>query len=263
MNYETLTCQLDDAGILLVSIDNPPVNVMTQTTFVELRDVFTDWAKFADQVRAVILTGNGKHFAAGGDVEELRSIGSSDPDIKLRNIREAYWAVLDCPVPVIGALKGSALGGGAALAAVCDVLVAASGARIGLPELNVGVVGGAAHLMRILPQQFVRWMFLTGASVPVERVQPLGGVLEVVPEDELLDTARRLCHETTRFSRVAVEFAKRDLNVAEQTQLRSRYELEQQLTKELVNYADSWEAATAFIEQRPPSYRNDRSLRHG
>lgn len=261
--YTTLGVEQDDDGVLTVWLDNPPVNAMTQEMFVEVGRLFRSLPSTYPAARAVVLTGRGRHFSAGGDIGELRDIGTGDSDAKFRNIRECYWAVLDCPLPVVAALHGAALGGGAALAAVCDVLVAAPDATLGVPEINVGIMGGAGHMMRLLPQQIVRWMFLTGRPLTAPRLEALGAVVEVVPQEELVSTARVIGRDIAAHSRIAVDFARRDLRIAEESNLKEVYEREQGLTRELGGYADSREAATAFLERRPPVFRNDESRHDG
>lgn len=262
--YTTLAVDQDHDGILTVWLDNPPVNAMTQQMFGEVDRLFRSLPSTHPAVRAVVVTGRGRHFSAGGDLAELRDISLGDSDAKLRTIRECYWAVLDCPLPVVGALHGAALGGGAALASVCDVLLAAPGATVGVPEINVGVMGGAGHMLRLLPQQIVRWMFLTGRPLAAPRLRELGAVVDVVAaDDDLVPAARALAREIAAHSRIAVDFAKRDLRVAEESNLKDVYEREQALTRELGGYADAWEAATAFIERRPPVFRHDASRRDG
>jgi enoyl-CoA hydratase len=251
------------SGVLTVWLDNPPVNAMTQRMFVELAQCFRALPEARPDVRAVVLTGRGRHFSAGGDLAELREISRGDSDAKLRNIREAYWAVLRCPLPVVGALHGAALGGGAALAAVCDVLVADTGATLGVPEINVGLMGGAGHMLRLLPQQIVRWMFLTGRPLTAPRLRELGAVVDVVAEGQSVQAARETAGDVAAHSRIAVDFAKRDLRIAEESHLEEIYEQEQGLTRELGGYADAFEAATAFIERRSPSFRHDGSRRDG
>jgi enoyl-CoA hydratase/carnithine racemase len=261
MTFETLELEHAD-GVVTVWLNNPPVNAMSQTMFIEVARLFSSIPTELPATRAVIVVGRGQHFSAGGDIAELREISVGASDVKLRNIRNAFWAILDCPLPVVGVLHGAALGGGAALAAVCDVLIATPDATLGLPEINVGIMGGAGHMMRLLPQQIVRWMFLTGRPLSADRLFALGAVIQVVSDEERHEAAHAICRQIISNSRVAVDFAKRDLRIAEQSNLKQVYELEQGLTRELGKYADSREAGTAFLERRRPAYRNDMSLRN-
>jgi enoyl-CoA hydratase len=256
--FTTLRCA-DVGPVLHVTLDNAPVNAMTQTMFSEIAEAFRGLAT-RDRVRAVALTADHRHFSAGGDISELRDIGAGG-DARLKVIRDCYWAVLQCPVPVVAGIHGKALGGGAALASVCDILYCEPTAEVGLPELKVGVMGGAGHMMRILPQQVVRRMFLTGEPLSAQRLHELGAVTGIVTRDDLKETVVAEATRIAEFSSVAVRYAKQDLAIAEATQLPARYELEQLLTRELGNYADSYEAGTAFLERRAPIFLHDRSLR--
>jgi enoyl-CoA hydratase/carnithine racemase len=102
----------------------------------------------ADDVRVVILAGRGKHFCAGTDLDDFATTMPDNADERMWQVREAFFAIQDCPVRVIGAVQGTAVGTGLAVAASCDYVIAAVDARIGLPEITVGVMGGARHLAR-------------------------------------------------------------------------------------------------------------------
>lgn len=252
--YSTLEHEIDDDGVLSVWMNNPPVNAMTALMFHELAACFSEISDAGTEIGAVVLAGRGRHFSAGADLTELASAVSNNPPSRQKSIREAYWAVYDCPVPVVAAVQGAALGSGAAVAAVCDFIIAAQGARIGLPEITVGMTGGAAQLSRILPQQVVRWMLLTGEPVPVEKLIAHGGVLDVVPPEEVMEQAKASCRLIVRHSRVAVTFAKSGLKAVARLDVKDGYEFEQLLSTQLSNHPDATEALTAHIERRPPVF---------
>jgi enoyl-CoA hydratase len=157
-------------------------------------------------------------------------------------------------VPVIGAVQGTAVGTGLAIAASCDFIVAAQGARLGVTEIAVGVMGAAKHLSRLVPQPVMRWMFFSAEPLPAEELVKYGAVLAVVPESELLDEARRRALTICKHSPVAIRFAKRSLNQIEFMDLKNGYEFEQGLSGELSAYEDSKEAQRAFLERRAPRY---------
>ena len=146
-----VTAELRD-HIVTVTLDRPPVNAVTTDTLAELRDVFSVLGDDRD-VRVAILTAAGtKAFMAGVDLKTVGDRGPLDelpPALVLDRghvARDAMWSIVDCPVPVIGAINGPALGAGLAIAACCDILVAAEGARFGTTEINVGLLGASAHL---------------------------------------------------------------------------------------------------------------------
>ncbi len=237
-------------------LDRPPVNAVNQAMYRELRALFADLEELARpaDLRAVVLAGRGPHFCAGNDLAEFRTLTPENSSERMREVREAFWAIYDCPLPVIGAAQGTSVGTGLALLACCDFIVAAVGARLGLTEIAVGVMGGAKHLSRLVPEPLMRWMFLSGDPLPVEELAPFGAVLAVVEPERLLTEAQQRARVISRHSPVAIRFAKRSLNRIEFSDLKQGYEYEQSLTGELSGYADSKEAVDAFFERRKPRY---------
>lgn len=254
MEYQHLQWELD-GPVATVWLARPPVNAVNQEMYEEIQRLFFGIGQLGDDVRVVVLAGEGRHFCAGNDLEEFTTLDSQNSRKRMFNAREAFWAIYTCDVPVIAAVHGSALGTGLAIAASCDLVVAADGARLGLPEINVGVMGGAKHLSRLVPQAVVRRMFYTGEPVAASEMVPHGGVLKVVPQDQLLDTARSLARDIARHSPVALRYAKRSLTTIEFMDLKEGYEFEQGLTGELSDHPDSKEAVAAFLEGREPTYR--------
>jgi enoyl-CoA hydratase len=202
----------------------------------------------------VVLAGRGPHFCAGNDLTEFQTLDPGNAPDRLKLAREAFWAIYDSPLPVIAAVHGVAVGSGLAIAASCDMVVAAEGARFATPEVNVGVLGGAKHLSRLVPQGVVRLMHYTSDLYPVEKLLPYGGIVEIVPEERLLETAQGLARSIARHSPVTLQLAKRSLNGIEYMDLKPGYEFEQGLTQELSGYEDSKEAVNAFLERRSPNY---------
>lgn len=227
---------------------------MDQRMYAEIRELFTHLGVHLPDARVVVLTGEGRHFCGGNDPEEFRTMDPGNAPERMKLVREAFWAIYDAPLPVIAAVHGVAVGTGLALAASCDLIVAAEGARLGTPEINVGVMGGAKHLSRLLPQPLVRLLHFTGEPLAAEEFVRHGGVLTVVPRGRLLEEAYALAARMTRHSPVALRYAKRSLNAIEYDDLKSGYEYEQGLTGELSGHADAKEAVTAVVEKRSPHY---------
>lgn len=243
-----------EAFIATVWLDRPPVNAVNQEMYREIRRLFSDISVLGDDVRVIVLTGAGKHFCAGNDLNEFLSMTPENAPERMLEVREAFWSIHDCPLPVVGAIQGIAVGTGLALAASCDFAVAAAEARLGVTEIAVGVMGAAKHLSRLVPQPKLRWMFLSGEPAPVEDLVGLGALVAVVAPEELLTEARRRAAVIAKHSPVAIRFAKRSLNQIEFMDLKSGYEFEQALSGELSAYDDSKEAQRAFFERRPPQY---------
>lgn len=244
----------EDSPIATVWLNRPPVNATDQQLYGEIREFFSHITSYLPQARAVVLAGKGKHFCAGNDLADFQTMNPENAPKQLKLAREAFWAIYDSPVPVIAAVHGVAVGSGLAIAASCDLVVAAEGASFATPEVNVGVLGGAKHLSRLVPQGIVRLMHYTGNLYSAEELLPYGGIVEIVPEGQFLDHARTLARSIARHSPVTLQLAKRSLNGIEYMDLKAGYKFEQGLTRELSAYDDSKEAVNAFLEKRTPIY---------
>lgn len=246
--------------VATVTLDRPPVNAVDQSVFEEIAEVFETVADDRD-VRVAIFTAAGERAFMGG--ADLKSGGRPEPDeVPPRSLvdpgyaaRRAMWAILDCPVPVIAAVNGHALGAGVAFVAVCDIILAAEGARFGTPEINVGLLGASSHLSTLVPRHKARELFFTGEQIAAEELHRLGSVREVVPRDELLARARELAGVLAEKSPIAMRLAKESMNRTEDLPLKEAYRLEQDYTNRLLRFDDSAEARAAFREKRDPEWR--------
>ena len=240
--------------VAIVTLRRPPVNAVNQAMYAEIRELFSRMDEFCPGIAVVILRGEGEHFSAGNDLDEFLTLTPENSAGRMKLVREAFSAIYDCPVPVIAAVHGHALGTGVALVGSCDLVVCAESAHFGTPEVGVGVMGGAKHLSRLVPQQVVRLMYLTADPVPAAELARYGGVVRIVPDTELLDAAFELAERIARHSTVAVRTAKQSLNTIEYMELKPGYEFEQRLTGQLAGTDDSKEARRAIIEKRPPRF---------
>ena len=255
MDTQFIRCDVQDY-IALITMDRPPVNAVNAQFHQELMLV-CDTISDRDDVRVAILTGAGRIFCAGADIKERAGREREPGEIwqHSRNAREAFHAIVECRVPVIGALNGAALGAGLAIAASCDILIASENAVLGLPEINVGLLGGGRHTMRLFGHSKARRMMFTGQRLSGAELYRLGVVEECVPPERLLDTAHTLASEIAAKSPVAIRLAKHAMNAIEFMSLRDGYRFEQNMTAELSRYEDSKEAMRAFVEKRPPVFK--------
>lgn len=241
-------------GIVTVWLNRPPVNAVNVEMYDEIRQAFTDPDALAGDVRVIVLGGRGKHFCGGNDLDEFATMTPDNADERMWHVREAFFAIQDCPVPVIGMVQGSALGTGLCLAAACDYVIAADTARMGLPEITVGVMGGARHLGRWVSQPTVRRAFFTGTPLPAAELHRLGAIYAVVPADELPAAVRAEAEIIAGFSPTAMRVAKRGLNAIEHAGIKGGYAYEQRLTAQMSGHPDSKEALAARRERRDASY---------
>ena len=255
MKTEIIRCEIAD-HIALVTMDNPPVNAQDQKFHEEMMLVF-DTISDMDDVRVAVLTGAGKTFSAGANIKnkagEERQPG--DAWAHNRRARECFHSIMECRKPVIGALNGAALGAGLAVAASCDILIASEKASLGLPEIDVGLMGGGRHAMRLFGHSLIRRVMLTGYRVPGEELYRRGIVEACVPAEELMDAAMDLARTIAAKSPVASRIAKHALNTIEEMSLRDGYRFEQNMTYDLSSYEDSKEAMLAFAEKRAPVFK--------
>jgi len=247
--------------VAIVTIDRPPVNAMNRQMFDEIQAAF-DALNNRQDVRVAILTGAGKCFCAGADMKARSASleGQQTPRLGAmwahsRAAREAFNAILECSVPVICAINGPALGGGLALVASCDILIASENAVLGLPEIDVGLLGGGRHTQRLFGVYKARKMMYTGERIGAAELYRLGIIEKVVPADELMAEALRLAQVIAGKSPLAIRLAKHALSTIEFMDLRDGYRFEQNMTHELTGSEDAKEAARAFIEKRKPAFK--------
>jgi enoyl-CoA hydratase len=244
-------------NVAIVWLARPPVNAVNQAMYREIKALFGEVARLGPGVKVIVLAGEGRHFCAGNDLNEFATLTPENSAGRMAEVRAAFFAIQEAPLPVIGAVQGVALGTGLAIAASCDFVVAAETARLGVPEISVGVMGGARHLSRLLPEPWVRWMYLTGEPLPASRLLELGAVVDVVAEDHLIESAVAHAARIARHSGVAIRTAKRSLNAVETMDLQPGYAFEQSLTGELSGHPDSIEAVRATLERRPPRFSSE------
>ena len=255
MQTETVKCDIRDF-IAVVTMDRPPVNAQNSQFHNDMASVF-DTLSDREDVRAIILTGAGRCFSAGADIKERagKPREAGDNWQHNRRARECFHAVMECQKPVIGAINGPALGAGLAVAASCDILVAAEEAIIALPEINVGLLGGGRHAMRLFGHSRAHRMLFTGYQVTGAEMYRLGVAECCVPANELMDAAMAIAGEIAARSPVAMRLAKHSMNAIEEMSLRDGYRFEQNMTVELSSTEDSKEAMKAFIEKRKPVFK--------
>jgi enoyl-CoA hydratase/carnithine racemase len=251
-------------GIVTVRLANPPLNMLTRPMMRELQATFVGFAADRD-VRAVVLAAEGdRAFCAGLDLN--RRLDGSDgegvdrepsPQELLdhgRLWRETQWAVRHCPVPVIAAVEGAAVGGGFGLVGVCDIIFASERARFGLTEINVGLLGGASKALRMLGPFKARTLFFTGELLPASELYRLGAVEEVTPPGQAEARALTFAQTLAQKSPIAMRLSKESIVRIENMGLEEAYRTEQDYTVRLSTFNDAREAMAAWVEKREPHW---------
>jgi enoyl-CoA hydratase len=240
--------------VLTVTIDAPPVNAFTMARYEELTRLITD-ASARDDIHCIILTATGtRAFCAGLDLHEFLNTPVSQDDRRQEIGVRCFRAITDCPVPIIAAVNGAALGAGAVFASLCDIRIASELATFGLPEINVGRCGGAAYVARHVSPGVVRQMFFTGKALSATEALRVGLVQEVVPAGELTTSALALAEAIAAKSPLGLRLGKKALNESEFLPADEGYAVEQRYSAQLVLTEDSREALRSVVEKRAPVF---------
>jgi enoyl-CoA hydratase/carnithine racemase len=252
------SCRIEE-GIALVTLDHPPVNALTPELLTELAGTF-DALATDDAVKSVVLTGAGRFFVAGADIRVLASISSSvEGEAMARQGQITLNKIEALDKPVIAAINGVCLGGGLELAMCCHIRLAAEGARLGQPEINLGIMpgfGGTQRLPRLVGQSKAMELILTGEPISAREAMRLGLVSQVTAGDDLLRHAQGLARTLAMKSHVALRASLRAIRLGTALNLSEGLALEARLFGELCDTEDRKEGTAAFLEKRPPRFKN-------
>lgn len=255
MNYSQLQLELKcDVGIITINRAEKR-NSMDADSWLELQRAIRDMNQ-NDQVRAIVVTGKGEQsFAAGADITWIKErvpldiYGSAVQDVLL-DVYRSYK-------PVIAAVNGYALGGGCELMIACDIRIASEKAKIGQPEINLGILpagGGTQQLTKLIGLAKAKELILTGKVITAKEALDIGLVNEVVPHDEVMDKAMEVAHLIASKPPVAIKLAKIALNESATADLSSGMALEKSLQAVLFGTKDKAEGVDAFFEKRAAKF---------
>ena len=257
MAYQTIIVDIDD-HIARVTLNRPDaMNAINLEMIRELADAFTE-LDANEKVRAIIVTGSEKAFAAGMDVSDMAS--KSFVDVFSTDIFSAEVQKIErCRTPMIAAVSGYALGGGCELAMMCDFIIASETAKFGQPEINLGIVagmGGTQRLTRFVGKSKSMEMHLTGRFMDAEEADRSGLVSRVVPAKRLMDEATAAAEKIAEKSSITAMAVKEAVNRAYETTLREGTLHERRLFQMLFATTDQTEGMEAFLEKREPNFRD-------
>jgi enoyl-CoA hydratase/carnithine racemase len=243
-------------GIATIRLDRPPMNALNTQVQEELRAAAA--AATADpEVRAVIVYGGEKVFAAGADIKEMADMSYVDMAARAADLSAALGAFARIPKPVVAAITGYALGGGCELALACDWRVVADDAKLGQPEIKLGIIpgaGGTQRLARLVGPARAKDIVLSGRMVDAEEALRIGLADRVVPAAEVYDTAVALVRPYTEGPAQAVRAAKLAIDGGLEMDLASGLAWESQLFAALFATEDKREGMAAFVEKRKPRF---------
>ena len=257
MGYHTITVEIDDY-VALIRLNRPDaLNALNSELLGELSSALVD-ADANDKVRCIVITGSEKAFAAGADIKEMST--KTFVDVYNENLFVAPTETIsNIRKPIIAAVSGYALGGGAELAMACDFIICADNAKFGQPEINLGVIpgiGGTQRLTRFVGKSKSMDMNLTGRFMDAEEAERSGLVSRVVPTAKLIPEAMAIARKIAEKSQVAVKAAKECVNRSYETTLREGLQFERRLFHALFSTEDKKEGMAAFLEKREPQFRD-------
>jgi enoyl-CoA hydratase len=243
--------------VTLLTLDRPKaLNALDVKTLEELVGVCAGLRESAD-VRAVVLTGEGRAFAAGADIAEMRALTPLAAEAFSRLGHRAMAAFEELEIPTIAAVNGFALGGGCELACACDWIYASEQARFGQPEVNLGLIpgfGGTSRLTRRVGMAWAKELALSGEPIDAETALRIGLANRVFPAEELLDAAIAAGETIARRGPLAVAAAKRVIQASADADISLAHRIEQTAFGLISATADRNEGMDAFLEKRDPNF---------
>jgi enoyl-CoA hydratase/carnithine racemase len=246
---EFITTERQDNGVELIRFNRPPMNALSAEFLAELTDHATALAADAD-LKAVVVTGSEKVFAAGAEISQL--LDSDAPLIE--NFRRAFDALAAIPRPVIAAVSGFALGGGLEAALACDFRLASQNARLGVPEIALGVfpgAGGTQRLARLIGPTKAKDLIWTGRHVRADEALAIGLVDRVVPVEGYLDAALEWAGSFAPGAVVAMGLSKKAVDGGLDGSLEAGLDLEKTLFRQVIVTEDAEVGIKSFFENGP------------
>ncbi len=240
-------------GVGTIRLDRPKMNALDAQMQEEIRAV-ADEAADRDDVKAVVIYGGERVFAAGADVKEMAAMSHTDMVKRSHKLTSAFTAVARIPKPVVAAVTGYALGGGCELALCADIRVAADDATLGQPEVLLGIIpgaGGTQRLSRLVGPSRAKDIIFTGRFVKAEEALRIGLVDKVVPADQVYDEAMKWAAQFAKAATYAVRAAKESIDRGLEVDLETGLEIERQQFAALFATQDRSVGMDSFVENGP------------
>jgi enoyl-CoA hydratase len=256
MSFETILVETRNrVGVITLNRPNA-LNALNAALIDELGRAVSAFDE-DPEIGAILLTGSQKAFAAGADIKEMAAL--SFVDVFMKDYAASLGRIAAARKPVIAAVAGYCLGGGCELAMLCDFILAADTARFGQPEITLGVIpgmGGTQRLTRLVGKAKAMELILTGRMMNAEEAERAGLVARIVPAASLLEEAFKTAEKIAGLSLPAVMMAKEAVNQALETGLSEGILFERRLFHALFATEDQKEGMAAFVEKRPPRFKN-------
>ena len=258
--YTTLDCTRVSDHVLQVCLNRPEVgNALNTQMAVELLNLWTRLTEDPGKLRCVVFTGAGpKIFCGGGDLKERNGMTPQAWQHQHEIFERLYWAMIDLPLPVVGAINGHAYGGGLEMALCCDFLYASQAARFAFPEVTLGIMpgmGGTQNLPRALGERRAKELTLTGRAFTAQEGLAWGLLNQVVEPDQVLALALETAQRIAANAPLAVRQIKKSIRYGGQMELHTAFRFEVEAYNRLVDTDDRREGVAAFNEKRPAEFK--------
>lgn len=257
--YDTLSLTREGDHVLIVTLNRPDsANALNTRMGQEVLALFHGLLLDAKGLRCVVLTGAGERaFCAGGDLRERD--GMTDETWARQHVifEQAYYTLMDCPIPVIAAVNGAAFGGGCEMALACDFILASTVARFALTEARLGIIpgaGGTQNLPRAVGARRARQIIYSAQPFSAAQAADWGMVNEVLEPEALLPRALELAHTIAANAPISIRQAKRAIGLGVETDLKTGLAIEVEAYNRCVPSEDRHEGVRAFNEKRPPVF---------
>lgn len=257
-NNTILKLDIQEDGVAIIQIDRPEAR---NALNLELRQQLSATFQSLDQdptVRAIVITGGDKVFAAGADIKDFTT--ATTAQMYLRHTEQYWQSIVDCRKPIIAAVNGYALGGGCELAMHADIIIAGQSAKFGQPEVKLGLMpgaGGTQRLLRAIGKFKTMLLVLSGQFITAAEASQMGLVSEVVEDDQTIRHAIEIAQTIAGFSPIAVQQIKEVTNLGQDLSLQGALTLERKAFQILFDTKDQKEGVNAFFEKRPAEYRGE------
>lgn len=257
MNFNNILIDIEDS-LAIVTLNRPDkLNALNRETLRELRQALEE-LRLKSDIRVLILTGSGpKAFVAGADISEFAGFDAHQgSELAQKGHDEVMNFIENYPKPIIAAINGFALGGGLELAMAAHIRLASENAKLGLPEVSLGVIpgyGGTQRLAQLVGKGLALEMVTSASAIDAQKAKEIGLVNEMVPQETLLDAAKSLAQKIAKNSPVAINYAIQAVNAGFQHD-KNGYHEEIRLFGACFETLDFKEGTTAFLEKRKPSF---------
>ena len=249
-----MTVHLEVAeGVGTIRLDRPPMNALDVATQDRLKELAEEATNRPD-VRAVVLYGGEKVFAAGADIKEMQAMDHAAMVVRSRALQDSFTAVARIPKPVVAAVTGYALGGGCELALCADYRIAGDNAKLGQPEILLGLIpgaGGTQRLSRLIGPSKAKDLIFTGRMVKADEALALGLVDRVVPADEVHTAAHAWAARLAQGPAIALRAAKESIDAGLETDIETGLTVERNWFAGLFATEDRERGMRSFVEEGP------------